>query len=1072
MVEIIRQYINRISKIFSTKEATEHSYRGEFKNLCEGVLNGASSKSIGYSDFQNKKAERYTLINEPKRKTYGAPDYELLKGDTAIAFIEAKNIGDSDLKGTNVRKHKEQFDRYKNAISTIAFTDYLSIILYENGEETLSAQLGYVKDGIVVITDDKQQFVNFEKIMQRLGKAEPQPIRSASTLADKMARKAKLMSSILMNAMEKQQMEEDKDLVGKLKTFQNYLVHDMTEGQFVDFYAQTVLYGLFIARINDKTPQTFSLSEAAELIPSINPFLQKIFKELALAHLHPFVKGIVEDLVLLFKVSDMKKVLKNYKKDPLVHFYEDFLEAYNPKIREDFGVWYTPQQVVKFIVEGVDSILRNTLHVEDGIANNSMTEDGKWHKIQILDPATGTGTFLATAAEKIYENYKGQEGLWNDDVVRHIIPRMNGFEYLMAPYTMAHLKLAMALRLNEIATEQPDRLNIFLTNSLEEEHPEENLDFARYITNESNAASVIKRETPIMIVMGNPPYNEKSANKGKWIMSLMDDYKQEPGFQKKKVGKRKNGEIIYKNTLEEKNPKGLNNDYCKFIRIGHNFVNKTNEGVLAYICGNTFLRTNIFRGMRYELLKDFDDIYIINLHGSSKFDESDDDTKDENIFNIMVGVSINIFVKRHDSKGDGLATVHYKDIFGTRKHKLDYLQSHCLETIDFETITPDAPFYELTPKADNYEMLKTAYYQGFKLDQLMPNKVQGFTSDKDKVAIHDSKESVEKLVNDMVSDMTDEELIEKYGFNNTKDWTWTKSRTAIRGNNSRDKYITKVYYRPFDIKWTYLHKNIIGRPRPLIQSSMMNKKNLVLCIGKQGTAIGNAEWSLAYISTLPTDKNVNPRGGAYLFPMFIYDNIGLCMYNFMPTIIEEIEQRTGLHIQPEQDKERIDGGFLGTDLIDYIYAILHSKCFRNTYHTFLQNDFPVIPYPVNGDYFLTIASYGATLRKLHLLEDINQKDFITRYPVSEGNDIVNKRSFEETGDGFGKVWINEHRYFENVPVGAWNLFISGYQPLDKWLKDRNGMKLSSDDIRHFQKMVVALNRTINIMAEIDAHIII
>ena len=679
MKEIIRLYIDKISKIFSTKEATEHSYRGEFKNLCESVLNGTSS-NVGYSA---EKVEKYTIINEPRRKTYGAPDYELLKGDTAIAFIEAKNIGDSDLKGTNERKHKEQFDRYKRAISTIAFTDYLSIVLYENGEETMSACLGKVIGGNIVINDDEQQIVNFERIMQRLSKAEPQPICSASVLADKMARKAKLMSAILQKAIDKQELEEDKDLQGKLKTFRNYLVHDMTEEQFVDFYSQTVLYGLFIARINDKTPQTFSLLEAADLIPSINPFLRKIFRDLALAHLHPFVKGIVEDLVLLFKVSDMEKVLRKYGKDPLVHFYEDFLAAYNPKIREQFGVWYTPHQVVKFIVDGVDYILRDTLHIEDGIANNSMTTDGKWHRIQLLDPATGTGTFLATAAEKIYENYKGQEGLWNDDVVRHVIPRINGFEYLMAPYTMAHLKLAMALRLNEISTELPDRLNIFLTNSLEEEHPEENLDFARYITNESNAASVIKRETPIMIVMGNPPYNEKSANKGRWIMNLMDDYKQEPGLQKKEVGEKRNKEKIFKNTLEERNPKGLNNDYCKFIRIGHNFVKKTNEGVLAYICGNTFLKTNIFRGMRYELLKDFDDIYIINLHGSSKFDESNEETKDENVFNIMVGVSINIFVKRRDSHKAGLATVHYKDIFGTRKHKLEIGRASCRERVSY-----------------------------------------------------------------------------------------------------------------------------------------------------------------------------------------------------------------------------------------------------------------------------------------------------------------------------------------------------------------------------------------------------
>ena len=288
----------------------------------------------------------------------------------------------------------------------------------------------------------------------------------------------------------------------------------------------------------------------------------------------------------------MNKVLKSYRKDPLVHFYEDFLEAYNPKIREDYGVWYTPIEVVKFIVDSVDSILKNDFNINSGIANNDKLDNGR-HKVQILDPATGTGTFLAVAAEKIYENYRGQEGLWDDDVTRNIIPRLNGFEYLVAPYTMAHLKLATALKIKEV----PDRLNIFLTNSLEEDHPETQFEFARYITDESNAASTIKRDTPIMVIMGNPPYNEKSANTGNWIMNLMADYKQEPGMAR--IERRtKRGLFKYKNTLVEKNAKGINNDYCKFIRLGHNFVSRNQEGVLAYICGNTFTKTNIFRGMR------------------------------------------------------------------------------------------------------------------------------------------------------------------------------------------------------------------------------------------------------------------------------------------------------------------------------------------------------------------------------------------------------------------------------------------------------------------------------------------
>jgi hypothetical protein len=1064
MKELIHNYITNIANYYSTGETTEHSFRGEFKTLCEQTLNVELQRSR-----RRSQTELYKLINEPRRKTYGAPDYELLKGDIAVAFIEAKNIGDSDLRGTNSRKNKPQFDRYKSAISTIAFTDYLTIILYEEGQEVLSSCLGTVVDGNVVFNDDDTQIDNFKKIMQHLGKAEPQPIRSAAILADKMAKKAKLVASILQNAMKvkpEDRTDDDKDLWGKLKTFQDFLVHDMTEVQFVDFYAQTILYGLFIARINDNTPDTFSLTEAAELIPSINPFLKKIFKELALAHLHPYVKGIVEDLVLVFKRTNMPKLLKRYRKDPLVHFYEDFLEAYNPRIREEFGVWYTPKEVVEFIVNGVDYILRNDLHIEDGLANNSKTDDN-WHKVQILDPATGTGTFLAITAKKIYENYAGQEGLWNDDVVNHIIPRMNGFEYLMAPYTMAHLKLATALKLERNSNELPERLNIFLTNSLEEDHPEETLDFARYITDEANAASSIKRDTPIMVVMGNPPYNEKSANKSAWIMNLMDDYKQEPGRKKLYVGKTRQGTPKYKNTLDEVNAKGINNDYCKFIRLGHNFVKKTQEGVLAYICGNTFTKTNIFRGMRYELLRDFDDIYIINLHGSSKFDETDGDSKDENIFNIMVGVSINIFIRRKDSSLDGLATVHYKDVFGSRREKLDFLSSHVLQDVDFQIVVPEAPYYELCPKSENHASLKDVYNQGFKLDAMMIGKVQGFTTEKDKLAVRPTRVAIESLIADMLSEISDADISEKYGFQDTNEWNWATARAAIKQFQHREKYITEVCYRPFDNQWTYLHRDLVGRPRPLIQTSMMGRNNVMLCIGKQGTAIGNSEWSLVYISSLPTDKNVNPRGGAYLFPLFIYDDMGMYLQNFSPNEIEKFEEKVNLHLQRAEDTERVENGFLGIDLIDYIYAVLHSTRYRKTFHEFLQNDFPIIPYPADASYFFEMVEYGSKLRKLHTLADVSNRDFITKYPVSEGNDIVSERTFEETGDGKGKVWINRHRYFEDVPLSAWQLYISGYQPLDKWLKDRNGTRLSGDDIRHFQKMVVALNETINVMAQID-----
>ena len=541
----IEKYIADVNDICNSSVPTEHTFRIPLVNLLTQLLSGGKKRKVG-------------VYNEGARKDYGAPDIEFRRDDVSIAFLETKRIDDPDLLGQNSKQHKEQFDRYKNAVNLIAFTDYLVFYLFENGEQVLSARIGRKEGKEVIINDDEQQLENFLKIVYKLGDAEPQPIRSAKLLAEVMAAKATVIASVLNTAMEMNKTAEDKDLHAKLDAFQKFLVHDMSVEQFTDFYAQTIVYGLFVARIYDKTPNTFSLQEAAKLIPAINPFLKKIFKHLALAELHNGIKWIVEDLVAVFRVTDMRRVMHNYGKDPLVHFYEEFLEAYNPKLREDFGVWYTPQEVVTFIVDAVDTILRDKLNTEKGLADNSLItfKDKTFHKVQILDPATGTGTFLATAAEKIYASYRGKEGCWPEDVVKDIIPRLNGFEYLMAPYTMAHLKVATALRLNDLQEDLPERLNIFLTNSLDKDYPEERLDFAKFITDESNAASRIKRDTPVMVVMGNPPYNEKSANDGEWIMDLMNDYKQEPGRQRVFVRVNKKGEKIYNNTLKERNQIG------------------------------------------------------------------------------------------------------------------------------------------------------------------------------------------------------------------------------------------------------------------------------------------------------------------------------------------------------------------------------------------------------------------------------------------------------------------------------------------------------------------------------------
>ena len=1056
----ITTYIEELNIVYQTQLATEATYRGILQNLIKALL------------------PKVSIIHEPKRSAYGVPDYKILKNDIAISFIETKNLNDKDLKGEKEKLHKEQFDRYKSALNTIVFTDYLTFHLYENGELTSSANIANIVNQTIVPTDNKKEEAVFLKIVQTLGNASPQKITQAGKLAEIMAAKAKLIATIIGNAMSENKTDEDKNLHDKLSAFQKILVHDMDEKQFADFYAQTIVYGMFIARINDKTPKTFSRLEAAELIPSFNPFLKKIFKNIALAELHSCIVWIVDDLAEIFRVTDMTKVLKNYgketgRKDPIIHFYEEFLEEYNPKIREEFGVWYTPAQVVHFIVDAVNEILIKEFGIENGLANNSKIEitdhngDSKEiHRIQVLDPATGTGTFLAEVCHVIHSYYKGQEGLWPEDVIRHLIPRINGFEYLMAPYTMAHLKLATALQLDQNKGKLPERLNIYLTNSLEEEQPETKLDFGTFVSDEANAANALKRETPVMVVMGNPPYNEKSANKGKWIMDLMDDYKQEPGESKKviKINKRTK-QKTFKNTLKERNPKGINNDYCKFIRLGQHFVNRTQEGVLAYITANTFLDTRLFRGMRYDLLKTFDKIYIINLHGSTMRSESTPELKDQCIFDIMQGVSINIFIKKKDKDASSLAQVFYKDIYGSRKFKLDFLAENQLSTVNCQEIVPSAPLYIFRPH-DNH--LQEVYESGFKIDKLMPNCVQGFKTGKDEISIQFDKEILEELCKDILSNNA-HDVVTKYSLpDNAVKKIQSVRKEIFASNYNWKNNLCKINYRPFDNRWTVYGKIFMDRHRPEIQKNIINKNNIVLGIGKSGNVMGDSEWSLVSISDIAMDINVIPRGGIYLFPLYIYE--GMLQYaNFAPDIVKEIENRTKLSMQDCHDTERSDNGFLPIDLIDYIYAVLYSPSYRDTYNDFLQSDFPIVPYPNSADYFFSIAEKGKELRELHLMKTIKQQDIITQYPVYDANNdnIVLSRKFVENDNDTGRVYINETQYFDNVPKDVWEMFISGYQVADKWLKDRLNKKLTNEEIIHYQKMIVAIKRTIEIQEDID-----
>ena len=1025
----LKQYIDDLNQQYKTGSAREHAYRPALKVLMQSLL------------------PKMVVTNEPAHVDCGAPDYMVSreKDHLPVFFIEAKDLNDADLDGRSKTGHKEQFDRYKQALDRIIFTDYLDFHLYEHGELFSTVRIAEVSGNKIVGKPDAEE--DFLAMVDHLATSEIQRITSAAQLAKIMAGKARLLANIIETAMnEDAESYENDNLHGQYQAFKDVLIQELKISDFADIYAQTIAYGMFAARLHDDTPEDFSREEAARLIPKTNPFLRQIFNNLAGNDLDDRITWIVDDLVTVFKATNLQKIMKSYSSgkrhhDPMIHFYEDFLSEYNPKLRKSKGVWYTPQPVVSFIVRAVDEILQKEFGLAEGLADYSMiekevvveqsrdgrTKDGmkhekrKFHRVQILDPATGTGTFLAEVVNQIYDRYRDQQGIWQQYVEQHLLPRLNGFEILMASYVVAHLKLDMLLTETGYQHKSDKRLHVYLTNSLEECNNEPRTLFSQWLSREAAEANVIKRDRPVMVIIGNPPYSGESQNKGKWIMSLMDAYKKEPG-----------GRV----PLNERNPKWLNDDYVKFIRLAQNYIEKKGEGIIGFINPHGYLDNPTFRGMRWNLLKTFDKIYTIDLHGNSKKKETcPDGSKDENVFDIMQGVSINLFVKTGKKGKDELGKVYHKDLYGVRQQKYDFLDGATIESVGYEEILPKAPMYFFVPKDFG---LEEEYNNGINVLDLFSLTNVGVVSANDKVLINQECNSLYIKVRD---------------FYNIE---------------ISDSCINEITYRPFDNQYIYYDTKLVERSRDKFMSHMRHEDNLALLIGRQGQVCGNNRWNLVYIAKGIVDFNVFYRGGGNVFPLYLYKkNMGKeeRIVNFNKELYGKIAK--GLNYLPCYDDNLLvdptseyNGVLYPQDLFDYIYAVLHSPSYRERYKEFLKIDFPRIPYPTDWEKFRDLAVKGEELRQLHLMEDLPSKTGVS-FPVA-GSLQVDCYRWQDN-----RVYINAEQYFEGVPENAWNFYIGGYQPAQKWLKDRKGMTLSLEDIKHYQRIIYVLQQTERIMQEID-----
>ncbi|RPH28498.1 MAG: DNA methyltransferase [Bacteroidales bacterium] len=1038
----LEQYIDNVNKRYKLGNATEHTFRGDLQQLIESLI------------------PTIRATNEPKRQSCGAPDYILTKKDIPIGFIEAKDIGDKDLEGAKKTGNKEQFDRYKASLNNLIFTDYLEFHLYRDGQFVTKIAIAELTDkGIKPLPENFASFVNFIKdFCTYIG----QTIKSSKKLAEMMAGKARLLSEVIEKALTSDETHnEDSTLKDQMNAFKQILIHDITPKGFADVYAQTIAYGMFAARSHDPSLATFSRQEAYELIPKSNPFLKKLFGYIAGLDVDDRIKWIVDDLVSIFLACNVDEILKNYGKstkmeDPIIHFYETFLSEYDPKLRKARGVWYTPAPVVNFIVRAVDDILKTEFDLPQGLADTSKTKikvdvqgkkiEQEVHKVQILDPATGTGTFLAEVVKLIHKKFEGQQGIWSNYVETHLLPRLNGFELLMASYAMAHLKLDLLLTETGYKPTKDQRFRVYLTNSLEEYHQDTGTLFANWLSTEANEANHIKRDTPVMCVIGNPPYSGISSNNGEWISKLIEDYKYVDGVH---FNERKHW---------------LNDDYVKFLRYGQHFIEKNGSGVLAFINPHGFLDNPTFRGMRWHLLKTYDKIYTIDLHGNSKKKETaPDGSADVNVFDIMQGVAITMFVKTGKKKSNQLGKIFHFDLFGKREYKYDFLSHNTLKTVDFKELNPEKPFLFFVPKNTKGQ---GEYENGFRVDELFSKNVTGIVTMGDSFIIEENLKVLKSRLDSFTNnEMSEDYLNMEFGLGkNYAEWI-SNNKSSIKIENSK---FTKISYRLFDDRYTYFDNKLLWRWRVDVMQHFLKGDNVGIDLCRQ---IVSDTYTHIFITNKIVDDSFvsnKSRERGYVYPLYLYletngqQTIGQTNErtpNLNAEILKHIAEKLDLIFTNE--KETTENTFAPIDILDYIYAVLHSPTYREKYKEFLKIDFPRVPYPKDKVTFWKLVKLGGEIRQIHLLESPIVEKYITQYPI-DGNNVVSKPNYQNS-----RVYINDTQYFDNVPEIVWNFYIGGYQPAQKWLKDRKDRKLEFDDILHYQKIIVALSETGRLMKEID-----
>ncbi len=1072
---MLKEYLESIKDL--TTEKNELAHRPSLYNLLNRL-----------KDHFNKE---FKIEHEPKKEQGSQPDFRVSFQGLNIGYIENKRAG------TNLSQllKSDQIRKYLELNPNLMLTDYLNFMWV--GKDENNAPL--IKKEISIASPDElskpikpkpQTERDLIELFKSFFNHEAAPITNAKDFATHLSPRTRYLKDALIKYQEKTQVSSI------FKNFKEYLYEELSFEDFSDALAQTLTYSLFLAKLNHPF-EKINLDNVRSSIPKNFAVIREMADFLKKLDEIKEIQWLLNEILSSINHVDMDSILKdlNDDKDPYLHFYETFLSAYDPKLRESKGVYYTPDSVVKFIINALDSLLKT--HFKDAPLGLKSALDNE--NIKLLDFATGTGTFLLEAFRKALEMRKTSDGgiSTKEDKYQNLLKQFYGFEYLIAPYAIAHLNLSQAFKEEfKKPLKENDALKIILTNTLIQ--PSE---IAAYrglnpiFETELLNAQEIKKDENILIITGNPPYSGASSNEGLFEWEVKATYGIEPEFQTIEIEKKikltdkiktllkniqtqKQGDKSVKNTNKdalknlkqiyskyklqnEKNPKWILDDYVKFMRFAQNKIESLGHGLFGFISNNAFLDNPTFRGLRRSLLECYDELYILNLHGNArKKEKTPQGADDKNVFNIKQGVSINLFVKKAQTTKK---KIHYYDVYGERAEKYAFLAQNDLNSIEWLELTPRKPFYLLLPLKTR---LLDEYEQGFSVKDMFQVGGTGICSKRDHVVFHKKKESLLELLKDF-STLEPSELCRKYDIgNDSRDWRLECATRDVRANaDNLEKYIVLCQYRPFDYRWTYYTPNsrtFLAYPVYDVFKHMLppptnpktpnqTRKNVALITSRrfcqsQKSGVGFVSNK---ISDLRTWTCPGMEGGDYVNPLYHDSNY---TENFMPEFRSFIDKHYNHSFEP-------------LEILGYIYALLYSPNYRKRYEGFLKIDYPKILFTKNKDLFRVLSLLGIELIGLHVLnqeslnysfEKLKDATIGESYYIEahERNPIIKKPSHNEQ-----RLYINHSAYFRGVSQEIYDYRIGGYCVLDKYLKSH---KNEPCDFDHVTRIIKVIARTIEI----------